>query len=58
MLCLNSSVVGIDLPCRCSGLLMEKELRYFKEALQAPKKPFLAILGGYAEGLGTFIMVP
>ena len=29
-----------------AGLLLEKEIRYLGEAMQNPKKPFLAILGG------------
>src|SRR5271156_1229213 len=29
-----------------AGLLMEKELNYLGDALQAPEKPFVAILGG------------
>lgn len=34
------------LDSRVSGLLIEKELKYFYEALDNPKRPFLAILGG------------
>src|SRR5439155_225755 len=29
-----------------TGLLMEKELRYLGEALEQPKRPFVAVLGG------------
>ncbi|MCC5875928.1 MAG: phosphoglycerate kinase, partial [Candidatus Sumerlaeia bacterium] len=32
-------------PCAC-GFLIEKELKYLKEALDAPKRPLVAILGG------------
>lgn len=32
-------------PAAC-GLLIEKELKYLKDALDAPKKPLVAILGG------------
>ncbi|KAG0006336.1 phosphoglycerate kinase [Entomortierella chlamydospora] len=42
----HSSVVGIDLPTRAAGLLMKKELQFFAQVLEEPKKPFLAILGG------------
>ncbi|KAF9932602.1 phosphoglycerate kinase [Linnemannia zychae] len=42
----HSSVVGIDLPIRAAGLLMKKELQFFAQVLEHPKKPFLAILGG------------
>ncbi|KAG9327712.1 hypothetical protein KVV02_006416 [Mortierella alpina] len=42
----HSSVVGIDLPVRAAGLLMKKELQFFAQVLEEPKKPFLAILGG------------
>ncbi len=31
---------------RVAGLLLEKELRYLNEAVQSPKKPFVAVLGG------------
>jgi len=39
-------MVGIDLPQKASGFLMKKELDYFAQALESPKRPFLAILGG------------
>lgn len=42
----HSSMVGIDLPQKASGFLMKKELDYFAQALEDPKRPFLAILGG------------
>ncbi|KAG0242825.1 phosphoglycerate kinase 1 [Mortierella sp. GBAus27b] len=42
----HSSVVGVDLPIRAAGLLMEKELKFFAKVLEHPEKPFLAILGG------------
>lgn len=42
----HSSMVGVDLPQKAAGFLMKKELDYFAMALEQPKKPFLAILGG------------
>ncbi|KAF2077049.1 hypothetical protein CYY_001681 [Polysphondylium violaceum] len=42
----HSSMVGVDLPQKAAGFLMKKELEYFAKALEDPKKPFLAILGG------------
>lgn len=39
-------MVGVDLPVRACGALMHKELAYFAKALDAPTRPFLAILGG------------
>jgi phosphoglycerate kinase len=42
----HSSMVGVDLPQKASGFLMKKELDYFAKALENPKRPFLAILGG------------
>lgn len=42
----HASMVGVNLPVRAAGLLMKKELDYFSKALEHPKKPFLAILGG------------
>ncbi|KAJ3615494.1 hypothetical protein Zmor_016372 [Zophobas morio] len=42
----HSSMVGINLPLRCAGLLMKRELDYFAMVLESPKRPFLAILGG------------
>lgn len=42
----HSSVTGIDLEPKLGGLLMAKELEYFRKALENPPRPFLAILGG------------
>jgi phosphoglycerate kinase len=42
----HSSMVGVDLPIKASGLLLQKELAYFGKALSDPERPFLAILGG------------
>lgn len=42
----HSSMVGCELPQKASGFLMKKELDYFAQALEDPKRPFLAILGG------------
>ena len=42
----HSSMVGCDVPVKCAGFLMEKELKYFAKALENPDRPFLAILGG------------
>ena len=42
----HSSMVGVELPQKASGFLMKKELEYFAKALENPRRPFLAILGG------------
>lgn len=42
----HSSMVGVNSSVRAAGLLMEKELKYFGQALEKPARPFLAILGG------------
>lgn len=39
-------MVGVNLPVKASGLLLKRELKAFAGALESPKKPFLAILGG------------
>jgi len=42
----HSSVAGITLPLRASGYLMKKELDFLGHALENPKRPFVAIIGG------------
>lgn len=42
----HSSVVGIDVPEKVAGLLVEKELAAFGAVLDHPQRPLLAILGG------------
>jgi phosphoglycerate kinase len=42
----HSSVVGVDLPDKVAGFLMQKELEAFAAVLENPKRPLLAILGG------------
>jgi len=42
----HSSVVGVDLPVKAAGFLMQKELDAFNAVLDNPKRPLLAILGG------------
>jgi phosphoglycerate kinase len=42
----HSSVVGVNLPQKAVGFLMQKELDAFDQVLHNPKRPVLAILGG------------
>ena len=42
----HSSMVGVNLPEKVSGFLMEAELKAFTAVLNNPKRPLLAILGG------------
>ncbi len=42
----HSSVVGVDLPVKAAGFLMQKELDAFAAVLDSPRRPLLAILGG------------
>jgi len=42
----HSSIVGVNLPQKAAGFLMEAELKAFSAVLDNPKRPFLAILGG------------
>ncbi len=42
----HSSVVGIEVPDKVAGLLVEKELSAFAAVLEHPQRPLLAILGG------------
>ena len=43
----HSSMVGVELQQRVSGLLLKKELDYFAKDLVEPERPFLAIMGGF-----------
>jgi len=42
----HSSMMGDGFAQRAAGFLLKKELTYFSKALDNPKRPFLAILGG------------
>lgn len=42
----HSSMVGVDLPQRAAGFLLDKEINAFTKVLDDPQRPFLAILGG------------
>merc|ERR1712106_393201 len=42
----HSSMMGDGFNQRAAGFLLKKELTYFSKALDNPKRPFLAILGG------------
>ncbi len=42
----HSSVVGVALPDKVAGFLMQKELDAFSAVLDNPRRPLLAILGG------------
>ncbi len=42
----HSSMVGVALPTKAAGFLMEAELKAFAAVLDHPQRPLLAILGG------------
>ena len=42
----HSSIVGVALPQKAAGFLMEAELKAFAAVLEHPRRPLLAILGG------------
>jgi len=42
----HSSMVGVNLPEKAAGFLMEAELNAFAKVLETPQRPLLAILGG------------
>jgi phosphoglycerate kinase len=42
----HSSMVGVKLPQKVAGFLMEAELKAFTAVLESPRRPLLAILGG------------
>jgi phosphoglycerate kinase len=41
----HSSVVGLDLPRAC-GYLLKKEIDFLGDAVDVPRRPFVAIIGG------------
>ncbi|HEY5552115.1 MAG TPA: phosphoglycerate kinase [Opitutaceae bacterium] len=42
----HSSMVGVNLPQKAAGFLMEAELKAFAAVIEHPQRPLLAILGG------------
>jgi phosphoglycerate kinase len=42
----HSSMVGVDLPQKAAGFLMDAEISAFTRVLDDPQRPLLAILGG------------
>ncbi|MDD3180614.1 MAG: phosphoglycerate kinase [Opitutaceae bacterium] len=42
----HSSMVGVNLPQKAAGFLMEAELKAFAAVTEMPQRPLLAILGG------------
>jgi len=42
----HSSMTGVDLKQRAAGYLMKKELDFLGDAVESPKRPFVAIIGG------------
>jgi phosphoglycerate kinase len=42
----HSSMVGVDLPQKAAGFLMDAEIKRLHAVLDNPKRPLLAILGG------------
>jgi phosphoglycerate kinase len=42
----HSSMTGVTLPQRAAGYLMKKELDFLGDAINNPKRPFVAIIGG------------
>jgi len=42
----HSSMVGVNLPVKAAGFLMEAELNAFNAVIENPQRPLLAILGG------------
>jgi phosphoglycerate kinase len=42
----HSSMTGVALPLRAAGYLMKKELDFLGDAVENPRRPFVAIIGG------------
>ena len=42
----HSSIVGVNLPQKAAGFLVEAEIKAFSKVLENPDRPLLAILGG------------
>lgn len=47
-------MVGVKLPIKAAGMLMQKELKYFEKVMEKPDRPFLAILGGYVKYISSY----
>lgn len=42
----HSSMVGVNVETKASGLLMKKELEYFSKVLDSPDRPLTVVMGG------------
>lgn len=42
----HASITGVSLEQRAAGYLLQKELAFLGDAVNAPKRPFVAIIGG------------
>ena len=42
----HTSIIGVNSNLKVGGFLIKKEISYFSQVLDKPKRPFLSILGG------------